>query len=97
VTGRVRLKLYKGNIIIAGRWSPFALYDHALASFDESGGYDQADAAGFIKLFSLPTRSEAQQRQRVAAADAELKGALEQAEQDWSGPLPADLEFPVHV
>jgi argininosuccinate synthase len=65
VTGRVRLKLYKGNVIIAGRWSEYGLYNQALVSFDETGGYDQADAGGFIRLFSLPTRSEAQQRLRA--------------------------------
>jgi len=60
VTGTVRLKLYKGNIIIAGRTSPCSLYDEELASFGESD-YDHADAAGFIRLFSLPTRAEALQ------------------------------------
>jgi argininosuccinate synthase len=58
VTGSVRLKLYKGNVIVAGRRSECALYDEALASFGESD-YDHADAAGFIRLFSLPTRVEA--------------------------------------
>ncbi|MBI4408593.1 MAG: argininosuccinate synthase [Gemmatimonadetes bacterium] len=62
VTGTVRLKLYKGNIIIAGRWSPESLYDVSLASFGESD-YDHADAAGFIRLFSLPTRVEGQRRE----------------------------------
>ncbi len=64
VSGTVRLKLYKGNATIAGRKAPYALYDQALASFSDEGNYDQADAAGFIRLFSLPTRSEAQQRLR---------------------------------
>src|SRR5690606_17740757 len=58
VTGTVRLKLYKGNIIIAGRTSPCSLYDEKLASFGESD-YDHADAAGFIRLFSLPPRAKA--------------------------------------
>ena len=70
VTGSVRLKLYKGNIIIAGRTSPCSLYNEALASFGESD-YDHADAAGFIQLFSLPTRAEALQgAPRQAAAPA---------------------------
>ncbi|CAN5683060.1 argininosuccinate synthase [soil metagenome] len=61
VTGTVRMKLYKGNAIIAGRTSPFSLYNEGLASFGDDGHYDHADAAGFIRLFSLPTRVEAQQ------------------------------------
>ncbi|HWV57718.1 MAG TPA: argininosuccinate synthase [Longimicrobiales bacterium] len=62
VTGTVRLKLYKGNVIIAGRRSPYSLYDQALASFGDEADYDHADAAGFIRLFALPTRAEATQR-----------------------------------
>jgi len=53
VTGKVRLKLYKGNCIVTGRKSPHALYDPAISSFDEAGGYNQADAEGFIKLNAL--------------------------------------------
>jgi len=70
VTGRVRLKLYRGNVIIAGRWSDEALYDEALASFDAVDGYDHADAAGFIRLFSLPIRAEAARRSRAIPAAA---------------------------
>ncbi len=66
VTGSIRLKLYKGNTIIAGRKSPHSLYDEGLASFGASD-YDHADAAGFIRLFSLPTRSEAEQQRRAEA------------------------------
>jgi argininosuccinate synthase len=62
VTGSIRLKLYKGNTIIAGRQSPFSMYNEALASFGDGAGYDHGDAAGFIQLFSLPTRAEAEQR-----------------------------------
>jgi argininosuccinate synthase len=65
VTGTIRLKLYKGNAIIAGRQSPLALYDAKLASFS-SEGYDHADAKGFIRLVSIPTAAEAHQR-RVEA------------------------------
>ena len=53
VTGQVKLKLYKGNIIPAGVTSPYSLYDTELASFEESD-YNQADSAGFINLFGLP-------------------------------------------
>jgi argininosuccinate synthase len=78
VTGTVRLKLYKGNVIIAGRKSPFSLYDEGLASFGDAGNYDHADAAGFIHLFSLPTRSEARQRAKDAGAqERKIGGAQE--------------------
>ena len=53
VTGKVYLKLYKGNIIITGRSSPCSLYDEKIASMDKHGGYDQKDAKGFIKLNAL--------------------------------------------
>lgn len=47
----VRMKLYKGNVVIVGRKSAFSLYDDRIASFeDDQGAYDQKDAAGFIKL-----------------------------------------------
>ena len=59
VTGTVRLKLYKGNIIIAGRKSPFSLYREDYASFGEEDVYDQQDAEGFIQLFGLPVKVEA--------------------------------------
>jgi argininosuccinate synthase len=70
VTGTVRLKLYKGNAIIAGRKTPFPLYDETLASFGNDGTYDHADAAGFIRLLSLPTRVEAAQTKMYEAAQA---------------------------
>jgi len=57
VTGVARLKLYKGGVSIAGRKSPNSLYDSALASFDEAGGYQQADADGFIRLNSMRLRA----------------------------------------
>ncbi len=59
VTGTVRFKLYKGNILMVGRRSPLSLYDKSLVSFDEKGGYNQADADGFIKLNSLRLRVRA--------------------------------------
>ncbi len=59
VTGTVRLKLYKGNIIIAGRKSPFSLYREDYASFGEEDVYNQQDAHGFIQLFGLPLKVEA--------------------------------------
>jgi len=53
VTGNVYLTLYKGNIIVTGRESSSSLYDEALSSMDEDGGYDQKDADGFIKITGL--------------------------------------------
>ena len=53
VTGDVRLKLTKGNVIVVGRRSPFTRYNLSLVSFDEVGDYDQKDAEGFIKITSL--------------------------------------------
>lgn len=59
MTGTVRMKLYKGNIIVAGRRSPFSLYREDYATFGEEDVYDQQDAEGFIKLFGLPMKVEA--------------------------------------
>ena len=58
VTGKVRLKLYKGNMINAGVWSPYSLYSEEIATFGESD-YDQTDANGFINLFGLPIKVQA--------------------------------------
>ena len=58
VNGTVKLKLYKGNIINAGVWSPNSLYSEDIATFGESD-YNQADAAGFINLFGLPIQVQA--------------------------------------
>ena len=59
VTGEVKLKLYKGNIIDAGVTSPYSLYDEEMATFDEDEVYDQNDSAGFINLFGLPIKVRA--------------------------------------
>ncbi len=59
VTGDVKLKLYKGNIIDAGTTSPYSLYDEEIATFGEEEVYNQADAAGFINLFGLQTKVQA--------------------------------------
>jgi argininosuccinate synthase len=60
VTGKVRLKLYKGNIIKAGVWSDYSLYSEEIATFGEDNVYNQADSAGFINLFGLPIKVQAQ-------------------------------------
>jgi len=60
VNGDVRVKLYKGNVIVVGRQSEDTLFDEAIATFeDDEGAYDQADAAGFIKLNALRLRTAA--------------------------------------
>ena len=62
VTGSVKLKLYKGNIIDAGVTSPYSLYDEAVATFDEDHVYNQNDSAGFIHLFGLPIKVRAKKQ-----------------------------------
>ena len=66
VTGEVKLKLYKGNLINAGVTSPYSLYSEEIATFGEDHVYDQKDSAGFINLFGLP----------IAARTTLLKGKL---------------------
>ena len=67
VTGEVQLKLYKGSWTVAGRTSSSSLYDECFVTFGEDDVYDQADAAGFIRLYGLPSR--------VAALKAQATGA----------------------
>ncbi len=63
VEGTVRLKLYKGNVIVVGRKSPKSLYDESLVTFeDDEGAYDQKDAEGFIRLNALRLRALARRR-----------------------------------
>ena len=64
VSGEVRLKLYKGNVIVLGRQSPFSLYDQNLATFEQDEVYRQEDASGFIRLAALRHKLLAKQRQR---------------------------------
>jgi argininosuccinate synthase len=66
VEGEVRLKLYKGNVIVAGRDSAASLYSSTLVTFeDDKGAYDQKDAAGFIKLNALRLRTLGQRRKKL--------------------------------
>jgi len=64
VTGTVRLKLYKGNIMPAGCKSPYSLYDEAIATFSRDEVYNQKDAEGFINLFGLPLKVRAMMLER---------------------------------
>jgi argininosuccinate synthase len=66
VEGEVRLKLYKGNVIVTGRESPASLYSSTLVTFeDDKGAYDQKDAEGFIKLNALRLRTLGQRRKKL--------------------------------
>jgi argininosuccinate synthase len=66
VTGRVRLKLYKGNVGVVGRESPYSLYDQDLVTFEEGKvAYDQRDAVGFIRLNALRLRTLGQRRRKL--------------------------------
>ena len=71
VTGTITLSLYKGNVDDRGRTSPFALYDERFVTFGADDVYQQADAAGFIRLFGLP--------QRVAALKARERARARRA------------------
>jgi len=65
VTGRVRLKLYKGSVAVIGRESKYSLYDQDLVTFEEGAAYDQHDAEGFIKLNALRLRTLAQRKRKL--------------------------------
>ncbi|MDG2390434.1 MAG: argininosuccinate synthase [Planctomycetaceae bacterium] len=64
VTGEVTLGLYKGNIMVESRTSPFSLYDEAIASMEGGGSYNQDDAEGFLRIVGLPSRVQGQVRPR---------------------------------
>ncbi len=71
VTGRVRLKLYKGSAHVVGRESPYSLYDQELVTFEEGAvAYDHRDAEGFIRLNALRLRTLGQRGRRIAGRDA---------------------------
>jgi argininosuccinate synthase len=67
VTGEIRLKLFRGSHSVAGRRSPCSLYDEKWVTFGEDDVYDQADAAGFIRLYGLSSRVAALKAQEAAA------------------------------
>jgi argininosuccinate synthase len=68
VTGEVRLRLFKGECRVAGCRSPFALYDHGLATYEKGDRFDHTAAEGFIKLWGLPVETVARQAARLQAA-----------------------------
>jgi len=71
VTGKIRLKLFKGNCSVVGRKSPFSLYDYGLATYDKGDKFDQKAASGFIHIWGLPARTQAQVQ---AQATSEIEG-----------------------
>jgi argininosuccinate synthase len=71
VTGTIRLKLYKGNISVSGRTSPYSLYQMGLAAFSMAG-YDPKDAGGFIRILGLPARVQASLKKSIADSVAEI-------------------------
>lgn len=68
VTGEIKLKLYKGNIINAGMTSPYSLYSEEYATFGEDAVYNQKDAAGFINLFGLPITVKSKMNESIKRA-----------------------------
>ncbi len=83
VSGAITLRLYKGNVVVAGRASEHALYDERFVTFGEDDVYDQADAAGFIRLFALPARVRA-----LKDAESAASAQVEKAEQEDEAPSP---------
>lgn len=78
VTGSVTLRLYKGNVVIAGRQSEQALYDERFVTFGEDDGvYQQADAAGFIRLYGLPQRVRALKDRELARLQEKPEGVTD--------------------
>jgi argininosuccinate synthase len=65
VTGEVKVKLYKGNCHIAGRKSPYSLYDYSLATYDKGDAFDQSASPGFIHIWGLPVRTQSQIQPRA--------------------------------
>ena len=66
VTGTIRLKLFKSNCTVVGRKSPFSLYTHSLATYDEGDTFEHDAATGFIKIFGLATKTQAQVQKNIS-------------------------------
>ena len=79
VTGTVKFKLYKGNIIKAGTTSPYSLYSESLASFTTGDLYDHHDASGFITLFGLPLKVRAMKMQELNSKKPSKKMVIKKA------------------
>jgi argininosuccinate synthase len=70
VSGVVRVKLFKGTCSIVGRRSPFALYEHALATYDAGDAFDHSAAEGFIRIWGLPVEIAARKARQAEPARA---------------------------
>jgi argininosuccinate synthase len=80
VSGSVTLRLFKGSTAVIGRESPYALYDERFVTFGEDDVYEQSDAAGFIRLFALPSRVRAIRDQEMGLMPkASLRAPVEEA------------------
>jgi argininosuccinate synthase len=75
VTGEIRLKLYKGSSRVVGRKSPFALYEHGLATYDEGDTFDHSAAEGFIRIWGLPVETAAKNARQRAAKSSHRSAA----------------------
>ncbi len=74
VTGTVRLKLYKGTCQVVGRKSPYSLYSHSLATYEKGDRFDPRDSPGFIHLWGLPVKTQAQVQHVATLAKSKAKG-----------------------
>jgi argininosuccinate synthase len=77
VSGTVRLKLFKGDCRVVGRKSPFALYEHSLATYDEGDRFDHSAAEGFIKIWGLPVETAAKTARRNESEKTAEQPAVE--------------------
>jgi argininosuccinate synthase len=73
VTGTIRLKLFKGDCRVVGRKSPYALYEHALATYDAGDAFDHRAAEGFIKIYGLPVETAARKAPRPRPEPASVR------------------------
>jgi argininosuccinate synthase len=72
VTGSIRVKLFKGTSTVVGRKSPYSLYSHSLATYDKGDVFDQSHSVGFIQLWGLPSKTQAQ-LQPLTEVDSSLQ------------------------
>jgi argininosuccinate synthase len=91
VTGTVTVKMFKGSCIAVARRSPYSLYSHDLATFERDAVYDQKDAAGFIRLWGLPTRVAASVRPEIRDVN---EGAVEGRESRVESHPTSDIRQP---
>ena len=89
VTGEVRLKFFRGNCAVVGRRSPHSLYSHALATYDRGDTFDHHSALGFIALWGLPVKTQAQ-TQLLRGAGSDLPGLSAKAPQLQAAGAPED-------